>query len=190
VPLREAPDRDEACARLVLFVLGAAHSGIVNADPNPDDALVLSDGRLAFVDFGAWREVSPSRVALGAAALEALLAEDPDAFAAALDELGWMHPREAPAMLALVHELLDGLLGPGPVRLDNEIVLMVRDRLVERAGAITSLVSAGALPPEDLWPARAILLLLSTIARVGATGRWPELARTAMREGWAAPASR
>jgi predicted unusual protein kinase regulating ubiquinone biosynthesis (AarF/ABC1/UbiB family) len=188
VPLRAAPDPDEACARLVLFVLGAARNGIVNADPNPDDALVLPDGRLAVVDFGAWREVDPDRVSLGAAALEALIADDADAFAQALDELGWMSADQAPAMLELARELLEGLLGPVPIRLDNETVLTVRDRLLERAPAVASLLSAGALPPQDLWPARAVLLLLSTIARVGATGPWPELARTAMREGWTAAA--
>jgi predicted unusual protein kinase regulating ubiquinone biosynthesis (AarF/ABC1/UbiB family) len=189
VPLRDAPDPDEACARLVLFVLGSARSGIVNADPNPDDALVLPDGRLAVIDFGAWREVAPERVALGADALDALLAEDAEAFAQALDELGWLPPEHAPAMLALARELLAGLLGPGPIRLDNEVVLTVRDRLVERAETVAQLLRAGALPPEDLWPARAVMLLLSTIARVGATGAWPELAQAAMREGWTAPVS-
>jgi hypothetical protein len=190
VPLRDAPDPDDACARLVLFVLGAARSGIVNADPNPDDALVLPDGRLAVVDFGAWGEVAPERMALGAAALEALLAEDPEAFAQALDELGWMPPDQAPAMLALVRELLEGLLGPGPVRLDDEVVLTVRDRLIDRLQVLAPLLRSGALPPEDLWPARAVLLLLGTIARVGATGTWPELALAAMREGWTAAVGR
>ncbi len=186
VPLRDAPDPDEACARLVLLVLGAARSGIVNADPNPDDALVLEDGRLAVVDFGAWREVDPERAARGADALEAILAEDADALAQALDQLGWLPSEQAPAVITLAHELLDGLLGPGPVRLDHDAVLTVRDRLMERAPAVASLLRAGALPPEDLWPARAVLLLLGTIARVGATGPWPELACAAMREGWAA----
>jgi hypothetical protein len=119
-----------------------------------------------------------------------VIAEDADAFAQALQELGWLPPDQAPAMLALVHELLDGLLGPGPVRLDNDAVLAVRDRLVDRGPALAALLRAGALPPEDLWPARAFLLLLSTIARVGATGAWPELARTAMRDGWTAAVSR
>jgi hypothetical protein len=101
-----------------------------------------------------------------------------------------MPPDDAPAMLALVQELLEGLLGPGPVRLDNETALMVRDRLIDRAPALAALLRTGALPPEDLWPARAVLLLLSTIARVGATGAWPELARAAMRDGWTAAVGR
>jgi predicted unusual protein kinase regulating ubiquinone biosynthesis (AarF/ABC1/UbiB family) len=186
VPLREAPDPDEACARLVLFVLGAARSGLVNGDPNPDDALVLEDGRLAIVDFGVWREVDPQRVTLGADALDALLAGNPDGFADALGQLGWMPEDRAPEMLTLLRELLDGLIGPGPVRLDHEAVLTVRARLIERGRAVASLLRAGALPPEDLWPARAVAQLLGTIARVGATGPWPELALSAMREGWAA----
>jgi predicted unusual protein kinase regulating ubiquinone biosynthesis (AarF/ABC1/UbiB family) len=186
VPLRNAPDPDDACAKLVLFVLGAARTGLVNADPNPDDALVLPDGRLAIVDFGAWREVDPERAALGADALEALVADDADAFARALHQLTWLPPEQAPAILALAHELLDGYLGPGPVRLDHDTVLTVRDRLLERLHVLAPIIRAGAFPPEDLWPARAVAVLLGTIARVGATGPWPDLALTAMREGWVA----
>lgn len=190
VPLREAPDPDEACARLVLFALGAARTGLIHADPNPDDALVLEDGSLAIVDFGAWREVDPQRVAHGADALDALLADDTEAFTAALGHLGWLPADRAPAMLALIRELLEGLLGPGPVRLDHETVLTVRDRVIGRSAEVASLVRAGALPPEDLWPARAFAMLVGTIARVGATGPWPELAGAALREGWATPLER
>jgi hypothetical protein len=46
------------------------------------------------------------------------------------------------------------------------------------------LILSGALPPEDIWPARAVGQLFGTIARVGATGAWRELARGALREGW------
>lgn len=187
VALRDAPDPDEACARLLLFVLGAARTGIINADPNGDDARVLPDGRLAIVDFGAWREVASDRVALGADAHEALLAGDADGFARALEELGWLPVSEACDAFALARELLDGLLGPGPVRLDGDAVVMVRDRLIDRGAALVPLLQAGALPPQDLWPARALGQLLSTIARVGATGPWPELALSALREGWSAP---
>lgn len=190
VPLREAPDPDEACARLALFVLGAAHTGLVNADPNPDDAFVLEDGRLAIVDFGAWREVDPQRVAHGADALAALVADDAEAFAKALGHLDWMPEDQAPAMLALIRELLGDLLGPGPVRLDGGAVRTVRDRVIERGPEVATVLRAGALPPEDVWPARAFAQLLGTIARVGATGAWAELAQAVMREGFSTPLER
>jgi hypothetical protein len=168
-------------------VLGAARTGLVNADPNPEDALVTEDGRLAIVDFGAWREVDPERVKHGADALDALVADDAAAFSDALAELTWMPADRAPAMLTLIREVLDGpgLLGPGPVRLDHDAVLTVRDRVVERGPAVASLLRAGAFAPEDLWPARAFAQLLGTIARTGATADWVDLARRAIREGWA-----
>jgi hypothetical protein len=40
------------------------------------------------------------------------------------------------------------------------------------------------MPPEDLWPARAVAQLFAVIARTGATGDWLELTRTALRDGW------
>jgi hypothetical protein len=63
----------------------------------------------------------------------------------------------------------------------------VRDRVIERGGEVASLVRAGALPAEDLWPARSFAMLVGTIARVGATGPWPELASAALRDGWSTP---
>ena len=154
VPLREAPDPDEACARLALFVLGAAHTGLVNADPNPDDAFVLEDGRLAIVDFGAWREVDPQRVAHGADALAALVADDAEAFAKALGHLDWMPADQAPAMLALIRELLGDLLGPGPVRLDGGAVRTVRDRVIERGPEVATVLRAERSLPRTLAGAR------------------------------------
>ena len=43
---------------------------------------------------------------------------------------------------------------------------------------------AGSPPPEDLWPARGFAVMLATIARIGATGDWWQLLRTALSEGW------
>src|SRR6185436_20070827 len=52
-PISQAPDPDAAAAQLVRFVLGAARFGTVHANPHLEDALVLSDGRLGVLDFGA-----------------------------------------------------------------------------------------------------------------------------------------
>lgn len=47
------PDRSRAAHRLIGFVLGGIHEGVIHCDPNPDDVLVLPDGRLQLLDFGA-----------------------------------------------------------------------------------------------------------------------------------------
>ncbi|HWC85612.1 MAG TPA: AarF/ABC1/UbiB kinase family protein, partial [Solirubrobacteraceae bacterium] len=191
VPLAALPDpdaADAAAARLVIFVIGAARFGVMHADPDPDDVLVLPDGRLAILDFGATRAVVPERVAAARDALEAFAAEDPPELGRALEELGALPAGEGATALVLARHALGALAQPDPALLDTDAVLTAKERLRERPRELERLILAGSLAPEDLWPARAIAQLFAAIARVGARGDWLGLARAAMREGWDAPA--
>ncbi len=184
VPLRAAGDRDAAAARLALFVLGGLRAGIVHADIDPDDVLVIADGRLAILDFGATSTVDPHRVKRTAAALEAFVGKDVEALGQELEELGWLGSEHAGAAAELAEHVLGDLAGPDPARLDLEAVRAAEERLFERPRQVLELMLAGALAPADLWPARAAASLFGTIARVGATAPWRELARVAVRDGW------
>jgi predicted unusual protein kinase regulating ubiquinone biosynthesis (AarF/ABC1/UbiB family) len=184
VPLRDAPDCDAAAARLVAFAIGSARAGIIHADLYPEDVLVLGDGRLAILDFGATRTVEAARVQTAAAALEAFVAHDPVALGEALDELGWLPAEHAGTALDLGLHALGELAGPEPATLDTDAVLVARERLLRRPEQVVDLALAGALPPEDLWPTRGFGQLFGTIARVGATGPWRELVRAALRDDW------
>jgi hypothetical protein len=186
VPFWQAPNPDEAAARLVVFVLGALRAGIIHADPHPDDVLVLEDGRLAILDFGATRTVQGKRVDAAAAAVEAFAAEDADELGAALERLGALPASHAPVLLDLLAHALGDLAGPDPACLDSPAVLGARDRLFGRPMQLSEVIAAGTMPPEDLWPARGSVQVFATIARVGATGAWRALARAALRDGWAA----
>jgi predicted unusual protein kinase regulating ubiquinone biosynthesis (AarF/ABC1/UbiB family) len=186
VPLWRAPDPDLAAARLVVFVLGAGRQGFVHADPHPDDVLVTPDGRLAILDFGATRPIAAERVGQYAAALDAFAMQDSQELGAVLQQLGWLPARNADTALTLGHDVLDELAGSEPVRLDSDALLAARDRLFDQPDAIAELIVAGKLPPEDLWPLRGAAQAFASIARVGATGPWRELARASLREGWAA----
>jgi predicted unusual protein kinase regulating ubiquinone biosynthesis (AarF/ABC1/UbiB family) len=188
VPLADAPDRDQAAARLVVFVVGGARAGIIHADPDPDDVLVMSDGRVAVLDYGATRTVEPARVDASSAAVEALVAEDAAALGAALQRLGSLPAELAPTALALAKAALGELGGAEPVRLDTPAVIAARDRLFDRPHELIELILGGSLPPQDMWPARGVAQLFGTIARVGATGPWRELVRSALKLGWDAPA--
>jgi predicted unusual protein kinase regulating ubiquinone biosynthesis (AarF/ABC1/UbiB family) len=185
VPLWRAPDPDEAAARLVVFVLGALQTGIIHADLHPDDVLVLDDGRLAVLDFGVTRAVQAERVQAAAAAIDAFAADDAGQLGAALERLGALPASHAPALLELGRHVLGDLAEAEPSRLDSEAVLAARERMFDRPQQLSELISAGAMPPEDLWPARAAAQLFSAIARVGATDPWRELVRAALRDGWA-----
>jgi len=184
VPVREAPDPDQAAARLVAFVLGGIKEGIVHADPDPDDVLVLGDGRLAILDFGASATVDADRATLTATALHAFAADDQPAFAAALAQLGWVSAGDAPDALALLRHALGELAGPEPSRLHAGAVVAVRERLLEAADVLERVLHTGAPAPADLWPGRGAAQLFGTIARVGANGQWLALAQAALRDGW------
>ncbi len=184
VPLRQAPDPDQAAARLVAFVLGGISAGLVHADPDPDDVLVLADGRLAILDFGATATVDAQRATVTAAVLEAFAADDQQTFGDALQQLGWLGPELAGEALALMRQALGELAGPEPALLDVNAVVGARTRLLDESDRLERLLAVGALGPEDVWPARAAMQLFGTIARVGATGRWLALAQAALRDGW------
>ncbi len=184
VPLWRAPDPDLAAARLLAFVIGAARNGFAHADPHPDDVLVLPDGRLAILDFGATRVLDADRFAAIAQAVEAFVADDPDAFGAATERLGALPAAHARTAIDLIRTSLGELAGDGAVRLDSAAVLGARDRALDQPRALTELIAAGSLPPEDMWPARGVTQLFGSIARLGATGPWRELVRAAVRDGW------
>lgn len=187
VPLWRAPDPDQSTARLVVFVIGALRAGIVHADPHPDDVLVLDDGRLAILDFGATRVVEdPARVDAAAEVVEGFAEGDAARFGAGLERLGALPPEHAAGALELVRDALGELGGADAARLDSRAVLAARDRLFARPRELSQLIGAGALPPEDLWPARGAVQVFATTARVGATGAWRELVRAALKDGWEA----
>jgi hypothetical protein len=186
VPLWEAPDPDDAAAKLIAFSAGAHQFGLIHADIEPDDVRVLDDGRLAILDFGAVAPVRAERVELSVRVLDAFADGDGDALGAVLDELGILPAELGPVALRLAEHALGPLAASStvPYSLTSEQVIAARDRLLEQPEALAQLIGAGSLPPEDLWPARGLAQTFSAIARVGASGAWLSLTRDALRDGW------
>lgn len=184
VPLPEAGDPDRVAPWLVIFTLGGFRSGLVHADPDPNDLLVLSDGRLAVLDYGATRTVPRERADLGLAVVEAFAAGDGVALGAALEGLGALPADQGPQALELARTALGELGEPGRSRLDSDAVVAMGRRAAGVPEAMVDLATRGNLPPEDLWPLRGAALAFGTIARVGATGDWLELTLRALRDGW------
>lgn len=185
-PLAEAEqgERDWAAALLVRFTAGGLAAGIVHADPDPRDVLVLDDRRLAILDFGAVAIPQLARVQALAGAIDAFASGERSAFRAALEELGALSGEHALAAWELLTEVLGEFAGPDPVRLDSAAVVRLRERAEAMPGRVAEVLTHGSLAPADLWPARALVQLFATIARVGATGSWRELLREALRDGW------
>ncbi len=185
VPLRDAADRDAACATLVRFSLGAQRSlGVAHADIDPDDVLALPDGRIAVLDFGAVASVSPERVDASVDGLDAFVANDGEALGRVLEGTGSLPAELGPTALSLARHALGPLGDNAPARLDADTVTVARDRMLERPDDLFAILTRAAVPPGDLWPVRGMAQTFSAVARVGATGSWLTLARDALRDGW------
>lgn len=177
--------RDRAAERYLRFHLGAAVHGTVHADPDPRDALLDADGRLWILDFGATRRVAPERLALAAAALDALATDDARRLGALLAQLGWLPAEDAHEALHLAREVAGPLLG-GEVVLDAAALRALGERALDRAPELAALAVRGAVLPEDLWPLRMAGQLVAALGTLGARADWVELARGALRDGWSA----
>lgn len=181
--LTDPDERAEAARALVRFHVGSARFGTVHADPHPADALRMADGRVAFLDFGAVRQVAPTRVDDGVKALDALLDGDAEGLGAALDRLGWLPAEVGATALVLGRELFEGHL-EGPSRLDAAAVVETGERVAARGEALWPLVQMTSVPPEDLWPLRMLGSLATLLARLDVEEDWPALLRGAASDGW------
>ena len=179
----EGEARDRAAELFLRFHVGAALFGTVQADPDPRDALLDAGGRLWILDFGASRRVVPERVALTAAALDALAADDGRRLGALLAQLGWLEADDGHEALRLARVLAGPLLGADAL-LDAAALRAAGERALDRRAALAGLAVRSSLAPEDLWPLRMAAQLVAVLATLGARADWLGLARTALRDGW------
>jgi len=175
-----------AAHALVAFHLGAGRFGTVHADPDPRDALLTPDGRLAILDFGAVARVSAERVVLATTALDALAERDGYGLAGALDALGWL-PGATADEGAVLLRLAERVLGPfldGPAVLDVDAVGDVMERAGRAAPEAAALGRRVRVQPQDLWPLRGLGQLALALAPLAVEGDWLTLGREALAHGW------
>jgi hypothetical protein len=182
--LRSEADRRAAATAIVEFVVSVpGRVGVAVADPHPDDALLMADGRLAVVDFGAVREVARERVALAAGALDAFIAADAVALAMVLDALGWM-PGATKQDAQIGLDIAEDLLGPelrGEAPFTAAALEDAAYGLERHAATIARQSRRTAVPPQDVWPLRGVGQLGIVLAHLGVQADWLALARAALR---------
>ncbi|CAA9485584.1 MAG: hypothetical protein AVDCRST_MAG53-974 [uncultured Solirubrobacteraceae bacterium] len=181
--LTDPGQRAAAARALVLFHVGSARFGTVHADPHPADAVRMADGRFAFLDFGATRQMSATRVDEGLIALDAFLAQDAETLGASLELLGWLPAEVGATTLVLGQDILAGRLD-GPSRMDASALVETGKRAAAHAEALWPLAQVTSVPPEDLWPLRMLVGLATLLARLDVEEDWPALYGQAAQDGW------
>jgi hypothetical protein len=186
-PVRDLADAPEADRRRVAelavrFFVGGARLGTVHADAHPDDVLLLEDGRVAVLDFGATARVEPARADPAADLLEALAGDDAAGVGAALEALGWLPAADGPAAHRLGREVLGELLAPSAL-LDADALRATADRGLRRLRHGLALAGRSPVPAPDLWPLRGTGALGLLLARLEVRADWVGLAVAALRDG-------
>ncbi len=172
--LRDAEPGDPAAvaAALAAAHAAAAREGFLLTDPRPGHVVLLADGTVGLLGAGVARPIDRARVSHGLAALEALRAGDPGAFAARVaGDLDLLPDTGA----TTAHDLLDELLGTllrGPARLDGPALAAAGDGALRRLGPLLDLGAEVTPHPQDLAVVRMLWQLGVVLSRLEATEDW------------------
>lgn len=177
-------DAAAICVALVRTVVGLARTtGLVHADPSPDNVIVTGPDSIALVDLGASARVDATRLDGAMAAVQALRDGDEATFAAAVTGLGLLPDAESCGRAYAIARAAGGDLLTGPAVLDAAALRALGERADAHADELFALALKGSLDPADLWPLRAIGTLIATLGRFGAEADWIAVALEAARDG-------
>ncbi|MCX4094671.1 ABC1 kinase family protein [Nocardia sp. alder85J] len=176
---------------LVLRFVTAAHrrTGLLYSDIHPGNLLVLPDGRLGVVDFGACGAFPPGFAQLLGDIADALLNEPPADLETVLLRHGFLAPAadfDADGLAAVAAPFLE-VLGYDEFRLSPHWLREQVDAIT--AVRVSNVFRQMTLPPDLTVVARAVLTAMGTMCRLGATGPirgeflswWPDLAQAVHR---------
>ena len=169
--------RDRVGEIVFRFFFGSLYRfGQFSSDPHPGNFLLLEDGRVAFLDFGMTKTVSPPTIEAELGVLRAGLDGDATSVHAGLAALGFFDPRDPridPArLLAHVRALNAWYAVDEPITLTPEYV----SRLLRDAGDPRSeywdLMRNETIPPDSLFSNRMQGMTLAVIGQLRATANW------------------
>jgi predicted unusual protein kinase regulating ubiquinone biosynthesis (AarF/ABC1/UbiB family) len=178
-------DRDRFGEIFFRFYFGSLHRlRAFNADPHPGNLIALDDGRIAFLDFGTVGQMSPARVDLMKRTALAAVADDAEAFHAAINDLGYL---ARPDRLA-GKRLLEAMRASGSwfledreVTIDAPLVRAAISSTSDPRSGFYDVIRNGRMPPQDILFRRMEASVVSVLAMLEATANWSAIAH----EWWA-----
>ncbi|RIK07420.1 MAG: hypothetical protein DCC49_10205 [Acidobacteria bacterium] len=160
------------------FVFGSMHMfGIFNGDPHPGNYFFHDDGSVTFVDYGAVKYFSESRMADLVAYVLAGASDDPAAFADALKRVGFLHEEhEKDVSIDELHRILSFHFDP--IREDSVFTYSTswayqtfKQGFMPDKDELGSLKHM-SLPPDLIMLNRIQSGLNSILGHLQATGNW------------------
>jgi predicted unusual protein kinase regulating ubiquinone biosynthesis (AarF/ABC1/UbiB family) len=179
--LIEQPEdvRNEYAEKLFRFYCnGPFRHRLLNGDPHPGNSLFMSDGRVAFLDFGFFKRMSVAERDMQLRILRAVYEGDQDDLLAISIEQGVMKegaPADAVAQLMRLYEVLCGWF------LEDAEVTITSDVATSAILEHSQLRGPGfkdiELPADQIVAARAYMLVLAILGQLTATNNWFSIGR-------------
>ncbi|WP_441961119.1 ABC1 kinase family protein [Mycolicibacterium houstonense] len=175
-----APERDRVGEIIYRFYIGSLFRDCeFNGDAHPGNFVYLPDGRVAFLDFGLYKQMSPEAVAVERRAAQLCSAADGEGLRRLLEDAGVLKPNS----MVTADECLQYTLDAAGWNFVDEYVAV---EPIEVSSAMLGVVSPATrtfqsmrserLPPEHLFSRRVDFLVFGTISRIGAGGNWYRIA--------------
>ena len=177
----EQDERDIFGEIVFRFCFGSTyHLQHFNADTHPGNYLLMDDGRVAFLDFGMTKRLSPEQIKLEQRAVDAAGRDDPEALRAALHDLGFVNdPNKVDAERLMEHVKMVGgwYLQDGEVQISPKRVMKMIEVTSDPRSDFYDLVRRESLPADELMGRRMETGLLAVLAQLRATANWHRIMR-------------
>jgi len=174
-------DRDRFGEIVFRFCFGSIyHLQHFNADAHPGNYILMSDGKVAFLDFGMTKQLDSEQIELEIAALEAAFEDDPERLRVALHDLGFLrNPKKVDA-----ERLMEHVLAVGGWYMEDREVTIDSQRVMEAIAAVTDprsdffdLMRRENVPANELMGRRMESGVLAVLGQLNATRNWCAIGR-------------
>ena len=174
-------DRDRFGEIVFRFCFGSIyHLQHFNADAHPGNYILMSDGKVAFLDFGMTKQLDSEQIELEIAALEAAFEDDPERLRVALHDLGFLrNPKKVDA-----ERLMEHVLAVGGWYMEDREVTIDSQRVMEAIAAVTDprsdffdLMRRENVRANELMGRRMESGVLAVLGQLNATRNWCAIGR-------------
>jgi predicted unusual protein kinase regulating ubiquinone biosynthesis (AarF/ABC1/UbiB family) len=174
-------ERDRFGEIVFRFSFGSIyHLQHFNADPHPGNYILMSDGRVAFLDFGMTKRLDPEQIELEQRAVDAAARRDPGALRAALHDLGFVkNPSKLDCERLLEHVLVVGgwYLEDREVEISPRRVMKVIESTSDPRSEYFDLMRRESVPAEELMGRRMETGVLAVLGQLRARRNWHRIMR-------------
>ncbi len=152
-----------------------------NADPHPGNYLLMADGRVAFLDFGMTKKLDREQILLEQKAFDAASRDDPEAFRAALHDLGFVkNPSKLDAERLLEHMRAVGgwfVMEDRELEITPKRVMKIIESTNDPRSEYFDLMRRESIPADELMGRRMEIGVVAVLGQLGAKRNWHRIAR-------------